>query len=205
MEDLLIYWIFSRLLRSGEVLGLQWQDIDLEKNLIHVRRTLWAGRKNGPGMDGKNWWCFTSPKSANSKRDVLMIPALKDALLEHKKRSIFNPLHLLFCTKSGQPISRGWLIQRHFHPALKAAGITGVRFHDLRHSFATLLLNKGINLPFVSKQLGHASVNVTVDIYHHILPSLIADQRDVIQSILVPFPANSRLTELSQNDKTVYK
>lgn len=188
-------------LRSGEVLGLQWQDIDFEKNLIHVRRTLWAGRKDGPGMDGKHWWCFTSPKSTNSKRDVLMIPALRDALLEHKKRLISNSLNLLFCTKSGQPISRGWLIQRHFHPALKAVGVTGVRFHDLRHSFATILLNRGINLPFVSKQLGHASVNVTVDIYHHILPSQIADQRDIIQNILAPTLANRRLIEQPQSSK----
>ena len=184
-------------LRSGEVLGLQWQDIDFDNNLIHVRRTLWSGRKDGPGMDGKNWWCFTLPKSANSKRDVLMIAALRGALLELKKRSMPNELNLLFCTKSGQPISRGWLIQRHFQPALKAAGVTGVRFHDLRHSFATILLNKGINLPFVSKQLGHASVNVTVDIYHHILPSQIADQRDIIQSILAPFPAKNQPLELS--------
>ncbi len=185
-------------LRSGEILGLQWQDIDFESNLIHVRRTLWTGRKDGPGMDGKHWWCFTLPKSKNSKRDVLMIAALRQALLEHKKVSTPNQLNLLFCTKSGQPISRGWLIQRHFHPALKAAGVTGVRFHDLRHSFATILLNRGINLPFVSKQLGHASVNVTVDIYHHILPSQIADQRDVIQSILAPPAANKRLIEQSQ-------
>ena len=148
-------------------------------------------------MDGKHWWAFTLPKSANSKRDVLMIPVLREALLEHKKRSIRNQLNLLFCTKSGQPICRGWLAQRHFHPALKATGVTGVRFHDLRYSFATILLNRGINLPFVSKQLGHASVNVTVDIYHHILPSQTADQRDIIQSILAPFPANRRLIEQS--------
>lgn len=187
-------------LRSGEVLGLKWEDIDFERNLIHVRRTLWTGKKDGPGMDGKNWWSFTLPKSANSKRDVLMIPALREALLEYKKRATQNELNLLFCTKNGQPICRGWLTQRHFHPALKAIGVTGVRFHDLRHSFATILLNKGINLPFVSKQLGHASVNVTVDIYHHIMPSQIADQRDIIQSFLVPSSANAGLTELPQKD-----
>lgn len=144
-------------LRRGELLALQWGDVDFRNNTINVRRSLYKGR-------------FVTPKSRNSTRKVIMTPTLASVLKRHKLESKPNELELIFANEAEKPIDPDCLVRRQFLPALRRAGLRKVRFHDLRHSFATLLISQGENVKFVQSQLGHASIQTTLDRYGHLLP-----------------------------------
>lgn len=96
---------------------------------------------------------------------------LKKALQNHKQNSaIENENDLVFCNQEGNPIDPDNMIKREFNPSLKAAGLKRIRFHDLRHTFATLLIHQGENIKFIQNQMGHASIQTTMDRYGHLLP-----------------------------------
>jgi integrase len=145
-------------LRQGELLGLHWRDVDFDNQVIRVRTAL--SRKR----------CDVPPKTERAVRDVILVPALAQALREHKRRSPFNgPDDYVFTTGRGTPEHASHLGLRALKPALKAAGLRPVRWHDLRHTFASLLIAGGANIAFVSRQLGHTSSQVTLGIYAHLL------------------------------------
>jgi integrase len=144
-------------LRRGELLALQWGDVGFANNMIHVRRSLYKG-------------AFVSPKSRRSLRKVLMSPALAAALKKYKLQAPPNEQDLVFANGEGKAMDPDNLIRREFLPALRRAGLRKVRFHDLRHSFATLLISQGENIKFIQSQLGHASIQTTLDRYGHLLP-----------------------------------
>jgi integrase len=83
-----------------------------------------------------------------------------------------NTYDLVFPNTLGRPMDASHLIRREFHPLLKQAGLPHMRFHDLRHTAATLLLRQGVNPKIVSEMLGHASVSITLDLYSHVLPDM---------------------------------
>ena len=160
-------------MRQGELLGLQWGDVDWSSGLIYVRRSVyWSFRSEAQraGDEDQPLWRFASPKSKRSVRAVRMSPGLKEALELHKLTCITSPFDLVFCTSRGTPISPSNMIGREFHPALARAGLRRVRFHDLRHTFTTLLIAEGASAKFIQSQLGHASVQLTLDRYGHLLP-----------------------------------
>ena len=144
-------------LRRGELLALQWGDIEFTNNLIYIRRSLYKGD-------------FISPKSRSSIRKVVMSPTLASVLKQHKLESQPNELELLFANEKGKTLDPDNLIRREFKPALRRAELREVRFHDLRHTFATLLISQGENIKFIQSQLGHASIQTTLDRYGHLLP-----------------------------------
>ncbi|MBI3314676.1 MAG: site-specific integrase, partial [Candidatus Omnitrophica bacterium] len=160
-------------MRRGELLGLQWGDIDWHNNLIHVRRSLYwqtqeeLAEHNDTRM-GK--WRFSTPKSKNSVRRSVMSPKLREALELHQIASPRSQYDLVFCTKDGQPIHAENMLRREFFPALRRAGLRRIRFHDLRHTYTTLLIAQGENVKFIQSQLGHASIETTLDRYGHLLP-----------------------------------
>lgn len=157
-------------MRRGELLGLQWGDIDWNKNLIYVRRALvWANAKDEQGTDGHRW-LFDTPKSRSSKRSIVMSPKLKDALTLHRLSCPASPHDLVFCGKDGQPMDPDNMVKREFMPTLGSAGIRHVPFHALRHTYATLLIEQKENIKFIQSQLGHASIQMTMDQYGHVLP-----------------------------------
>jgi integrase len=78
----------------------------------------------------------------------------------------------MFCTTVGTPLDRGNVVKREFWPSLKRAGLRRIRFHDLRHTFATLLIDQGESAKYIQTQLGHASIQVTMDRYGHLLPDV---------------------------------
>ncbi|MBT8365504.1 MAG: site-specific integrase, partial [Deltaproteobacteria bacterium] len=78
-------------------------------------------------------------------------------------------LNLMFPNESGRPINHNNLVNRYYVPALKKAEIEKIRFHDLRHTFASLLINQGENPKYIQKQMGHSSVTVTLNIYAHLM------------------------------------
>jgi integrase len=158
-------------LRQGELLGLKWEDINLETGMLSVKRTLSAA-KGSPR--------FTAPKTTHSRRSVKLTPRAIEALNHHqlaqneqKSRlgSLWQDNDLVFPSIKGTPLNRHNLIFRSFKPLLKKAGLPhSVRFHDLRHTAATLLISKGLDAKIVQETLGHSSVIITLDIYAHLLP-----------------------------------
>ena len=168
-------------MRKSELLALQWGDIDWHNMTLHVRRSLRFKRKKDVKAESKRWW-FDSPKSKRSKRAIIMSPRLKKVLEQHKfnetirlaqldkKGESINPDQLVFTNKEGNPLDPDNLVKREFNPSLEAAGLRMIRFHDLRHTFASLLIDQGENLKFIQSQLGHASIQTTIDRYGHLLP-----------------------------------
>ena len=145
-------------MRRGELLALQWRDIDWRSSLISVRRSLYRGE-------------FVSPKSRNSVRRIVMSPILVRTLCNHRV-SGESPGSLVFNNGKGLPLDPENLIKREFHSALDRAGLRRIRFHDLRHTYASLLISQGENVKFIQSQLGHASAKTTLDRYGHLMPDV---------------------------------
>lgn len=156
-------------MRRGEVLGLQWGDIDWNSNTIFVRRSLYWLMRSESGQSEQRWR-FIEPKSKRSKRAIIMSPKLKEALEIYRLMATGSPYDLVFCNKDGNPLDPDNLIKREFQPALRMAGLRMIRFHDLRHTYATLLINQCENIKFIQSQMGHASIQTTMDRYGHLLP-----------------------------------
>ena len=158
-------------LREGELLGLRWEDVDLERGVLQVRRQLTRTR------DGLS---FTAPKRGKARAVRLAATAVA-ALETHKatqngKRtragSLWQETGLVFTSTIGTPVDVGNLTYRSFRPLLKRADLPRIRFHDLRHTCATLLLSKGTHPKIVQEMLGHANISMTMDTYSHVLPDM---------------------------------
>ena len=149
-------------MRRGELLALQWGDIDWNSNQISVRRSIYRGE-------------FINPKSKNSYRRIMMSPILHHALEQHRLLGKRSVRELVFSNGNGLPIDPDNLVKREFHSALDRAGLRRIRFHDLRHSYASLLISQGENIKFIQSQLGHASAKTTLDRYGHLMPNLEND------------------------------
>jgi hypothetical protein len=145
-------------MRRGELLGLKWEDIDWNSSQIVVKRALYRGK-------------FVTPKSKYSCRRIVMTPMLKTALDQHKIFVARSEENLVFCTDNGLPLDPDNLVKRHFQPALDRAGLRRIRFHDLRHTYASLLISMGENVKYVQHQLGHNSAKTTLDRYGHLMPN----------------------------------
>lgn len=156
-------------MRRGEILALQWGDINWVNNTIFVKRSLFWKLRKECGEDGQRWQ-FVTPKSKRSTRSIVMTPALKKALEIHRINAPINLHDLVFCNSKGNPLDPDNLIMREFIPTLSMAGIRRIRFHDLRHTYATLLIHQGENVKFIQSQMGHASIQTTMDRYGHLLP-----------------------------------
>ncbi len=147
-------------MRQSEILGLKWGDVDWQSGKLYVRRVLQQGR-------------FYEPKTQSSKRAVVVPPVLLDALRIHQLRQSVelaeNPLDLVYPNSAGRPMASRNLAQRVFEPALRAAGLRKVGFHALRHSYVSLLLSQGESIKFISRQVGHSSAKLTLDVYSHLL------------------------------------
>lgn len=159
-------------LRLGELLGMRWEDIDLENGRLAVRRVLHY-------VPGEGIIC-REPKTAKSRRTVLLGDVALDTLRRTRRRQLQARLSLgpayrdhnfIFATAAGTPIFPGNL-RRAFRRMVEKAGVDPLRFHDLRHTHASLLLARGVHPKVVSERLGHASIAITLDTYSHVLPSL---------------------------------
>lgn len=163
LEALLVLALTTGM-RQGELLGLQWEDVDLKNGTIYVRRTLLE-------VDGR----LTTGETKSGRNRRLDLPEIAvEALREHRKRMMAegHPGPWVFCDTKGGPIRKNNLIRRWFKPLLEKAGLPEIRFHDLRHTAATLLLTLGVHPKVVQERLGHSQISVTLDTYSHVLPSL---------------------------------
>ncbi len=159
-------------LRQGELLGLKWGDIDFEAGTLSVSRTLHR-TKNGP--------LFTSPKTAKSRRKIRLTPTALEALMRHRKKQLEESEKLgglrqdhglVFSSLTGTPLNRHNLITRSFKPLLERARLPHIRFHDLRHTCATILFSQNTHPKVVQELLGHSTIAITLDTYSHVLPGM---------------------------------
>jgi integrase len=163
-------------MRQGELLGLRWQDVDLESGSLQVRRTL-SQIKGGVAL-------YKEPKSGKGRSIRLSGMAL-EALRRHrvsqneehlKLGSLWEDHGLVFPGPVGEPMRRWTLDRRSFAPLLERAGLSGtVTFHGLRHTCATLMLKGGIHAKVVQEVLGHADIALTLNVYSHVLPNMQED------------------------------
>jgi integrase len=144
-------------LRQAEVLGLQWEDIDWTGGTAEIRRTMRRG-------------VFSKPKSKASRRTIELPPPLIEELERWRQVCPKNEHDVVCPSVTGLLMQASALLQRGFYPALERAGLRRVRYHDLRHSWASNLLEAGANLADVSRDLGHANVFITLKIYTHAIP-----------------------------------
>ena len=146
-------------LRRGELLGLKWEDIDLEHGDLRVRRQI--ARINGKVVEAPL-------KTKNAYRTLPLAEDTISILNEQKKKVGSSPW--VFPSATGGPISPDSVLHM-LHRVLKRAGLPQVRFHDLRHTFATLALQNGVDIKTVSGMLGHFSAGFTLDTYAHVTTS----------------------------------
>ena len=160
-------------LRQGELLGLRWEDVDLERGTLYVRRQLTRTK-----MDGLT---FTEPKW-NGQRSVMLTEDAVTALRRHHLRQaeermklpagLWQDTGLVFTSGTGNPLDVGNMTARSFRPLLERAGLPRIRFHDLRHTCATLLLLAAVSPKVVQERLGHRDISVTLGTYSHVLPDM---------------------------------
>jgi integrase len=162
-------------LRQSELLALRWRDIDFADEVIHVRNALDRSGHHVP------------PKTQHAVRDVILMPALARALRDHREQSPFKDANdYVFSSRVGTPLHWRNVSRRALKPALKKAGIEPLRWHDLRHTFASLLIAGGANIVFTSRQLGHGSSDITLRVYAHLFDRAEQAQRtrEVLQEML---------------------
>lgn len=162
-------------MRRGEILGLRWSDIDYDKKTLQVVQTVYRPLKQSPSIQ--------TPKTAGSVRSISLPDNVIDELRQHKKNQnemrlkfggAYNDHNLVCPRPDGKPMDpRG--LNEHFDDCIKKTGMQKIRFHDLRHSHATIMLQLGEHPKVVSERLGHSNVNITLNTYSHVLPNMQQD------------------------------
>jgi integrase len=158
-------------MRRGELLGLRWCDVDLDLASLSVVQTMYKSRGSV---------VLKEPKSAHSRRLIALSPSLALLLREHRAEQERQRVQLgkplsggdyVFAYPDGRPLDPSTM-SHTFVKVIAGAGIPHIRFHDLRHTHATLMLKAGIHPKVVSERLGHGDIRMTIDTYSHVLPGL---------------------------------
>ena len=167
-------------LRRGELMGLKWQDINVDAGVLQVRRILSRVPSKMPGKG----YVEAEPKTQKSRRSVVIAPFALEALTQHRERQLEAKLKAgdawqehdyVFCTSIGTHLNPTRDMLDQLKALLKKAGLPDIRFHDLRHSAATLLLSVGVHPKVVQEILGHSQISITMDVYSHVLPGMQQD------------------------------
>jgi integrase len=170
-------------LRQGEILGLTWADIDLDNGALRVQRSIQR-------IDGKLQ--FADLKTDRSRRSLRLPPTVVAALRVQRLRQLEERLRaadrwvdndLVFASHLGRPLD-GRYVLRAFTRAVEAAGLPRMRFHDLRHSCASILLSQGVSPRVVMEILGHSQISLTLDTYAHVVPELREDAASRMDRVL---------------------
>jgi integrase len=170
-------------LRKGEICGLKWEDINFSKGVLAVRRTLIKAGVNpklGTPKNGKSRTLSISP----STLDLLRKAKVKQAELKLKMGELFDDQAFVFTKKTGGALQLNNLGENQFNKLIEKAGVKRIRFHDLRHTAATLMIMKGVNVKVVSERLGHSDVGITLNRYSHCTPNMQKEAAQVMGGIL---------------------
>jgi integrase len=171
-------------MREGELMGLRWSDCDLEGGTIHLARA--AQYLAATGVT------FRTPKTPRSRRSIALSGETVSLLRAHRKRQLearlvlgpgYRSQDLVFATVEGDPIPP-YRISNTFKTLVKRAGVGPLRFHDLRHTAATVMLKAGVHPKIVSERLGHATVAITLDTYSHVTPDMQREAAAALDIVL---------------------
>jgi len=158
-------------LRSGELWGLQWNDINWTLRQIFVSRGLWKGQ-------------FQTPKTKHSVRKIDLTYPLVDELKYWQTVCPKNEYNLVFPSPQGKMSIHDNVVKRYFNPALKSARLRRVSFHSMRHTNASLRIEAGQNIKYIQNQLGHASIQTTLDRYGHLIREVNTEQVRRFENVL---------------------
>ena len=163
-------------MRRGELLALEWSDIDFKNSQLKVNKQLYKG--------------ITQPTKTNKER-IIDIPLNLLDILRKEKQECNLLTKYVFHGLKGQPIHPYYMEEKHFHPIINACNkildeenqIRKFRFHDLRHTYATYLLSNGVPVKYVQKQLGHASAKMTLDVYASVMPGVKFEALEMLENL----------------------
>jgi integrase len=180
-------------MRQGEILGLRWRDLNFDKRILSIRQT-WS-------QDEKSFQ--SEAKTEASIRTIELSEYTMESLKEQKefierKKVEYGVLYqdndLIACTRHGTPFNPS-NIRRSFDRLIKKASVPKIRFHDLRHTHATFLLSKKLNVKMVSERLGHSNIKVTLDFYSKVLPTMQKEAVQVLDQVLKKTPRDQNVTK----------
>jgi integrase len=171
-------------MRQGELLGLRWQDVDLDGGSLRIQSSM---------QRTKDGFVLAQPKTNKSRRQILLTEQGKFTLRRHRvdqaaRRLLigaaWKDMNLVFTNEVGGPVEASHLLRHCFYPLLLRASLPKIRFHDLRHTAATLLLGQGIHPKIVSEMLGHSNIYITLDLYSHVTPTMQREAATAMEAIL---------------------
>lgn len=168
-------------MRQGEIMGLRWKDIDMDGQIIYIRQTLTQDAEIKYGA-----------KNDSSVRSIHISNKLISELKNFRKRILseklllgqdYNDFDLVICTQSGRPmIPRNF--RKEFYNLTEKIDLPKIRFHDLRHTHATILIQQNVNVKLISERLGHAEIGTTLNTYSHVLPNMQKAVSDELEKII---------------------
>lgn len=171
-------------MRKGELLALRWSDVDLERRVVSVRGTL---------QRVEHELRIVQLKTRKPRRQVELSTFAVDALRRHRAAQAeqrllvgpeWNELDLVFPNVYGRA-QEGWhLVCSRFYGLLARAGVPRIRFHDLRHTAASLMLGRGVHPKIVSEMLGHSTIAITLDLYSYVTPTMQRQPADAMNELL---------------------
>lgn len=171
-------------MRRGELLGLRWRDIDFEAARASIRQTV---------VTVRHTVVFSEPKTARGRRSVAIDSATIAALREHRKRhleerlavgAVYEDLDLVFAREDGRPLHPESFV-KVFDRRVTKSRVPRIRFHDLRHTYATLSLAAGVHPKVVSERLGHGGIAITMDTYSHAIPALQEEAAETVARLIL--------------------
>ena len=174
-------------MRLGELLALTWRQVDLDGHTLRVVASL---QRVSATHDG---WAVGEPKTEHSRRQIELPPSAVTALRAHRARQlaervaladVWRDQDLVFCDALGGYLNPQHITKTQLQAVLRRAGLPRRRFHDLRHTAATLLIAAGVPLIVVSKMLGHTTIRITADIYGHVTVEMQRDAARAMEAIL---------------------
>lgn len=189
-------------LRQGELLGLKWSDLDWTSRRIQVQRQV--QRRKGDGL------VFCEPKSASGRRVIVLGKSTIEKLREYNNNQLKESIllgekwqdhDLIFPSPIGTPLDPSNVLKA-YKDCLKRAGLPNLRFHDLRHSAATLMLQQGVNPKIVSERLGHSDISLTLNTYSHVLPPMQEEAAEKMDDLLTLIEVSDEFNAIVETGKS---
>jgi len=195
-----LFWVaISTGLRQGEILGLKWSDLDWNTGRMKIQRQV--QRRKGEGL------VFCEPKSASGRRQIKLGKTTLEKLREYKEMQYKEKIlagdkwqyyDLIFPSPIGTPLDSS-NVTKVYKKCLKEAGLPDLRFHDLRHTAATLMLQQGINPKIVQERLGHSDISLTLNTYSHVLPSMQEEAAEKMDELLTLVEVSDELNMIKES------
>ena len=197
-----LFWLAVNTgLREGELIGLKWSDLDWKTQKLQIQRQVQRTKDQG--------LMFCEPKSASGRRVVFLGKTTIEMLRKHFELqqierqfagAKWKENDLVFPTSVGTPMEPSNLL-KHFKDYLKLANLPDIRFHDLRHTAASLMLLKGIHPKVVQERLGHSDIGITLNLYSHVLPGMQEDASEKLDELMSPIDISDEIKKISENPK----